>query len=261
MFLQNLMAINVKRRYFNPPQPPPSTDPVGQWCSCDGRARVHSTSGRKKRQKRRRSQHGACLYASSVLPEVGDLLLSMSTDCWLSDSSVRPDGGDQGEMVNNKHPVKTFHVFLFFFSHQHNKEASLVGISHLRLHQEVSVRMTACSHVQWFTLLEKLLDVDLFTSFLVSRSSAAEPRWDLHHILHSKHICSWISNLNCWSTCSVSCKSHNGVNGTLQDGVTPHQDVITCTWQNETLPPGLAPGVRLHLQHQQPCCWLAESVA
>lgn len=50
-----------------------------------------------------------------ALPEVGDLLLSMSTDCWLSDSSVRPDGGDQqcGEKVSNRHPVRYFE-FVFF---------------------------------------------------------------------------------------------------------------------------------------------------
>lgn len=32
----------------------------------------------------------------SRLPEVGDLLLSMSMDCWLSESSVRPAVGNGG---------------------------------------------------------------------------------------------------------------------------------------------------------------------
>lgn len=62
-----------------------------------------------------------CVRARAcTLPEVGDLLLSMSTDCWLSDSSVRPDGGDRGcgEKVKNRHTVRRFKfcfllVFLF----------------------------------------------------------------------------------------------------------------------------------------------------
>lgn len=44
----------------------------------------------------------------SVLPEVGDLLLSMSMDCWLSESSVRPDEAEEEEKVENTHSVRLF---------------------------------------------------------------------------------------------------------------------------------------------------------
>ena len=37
-----------------------------------------------------------CVRVSEALPDVGDLLLSMSRDTWLSDSSVRPAAHSEG---------------------------------------------------------------------------------------------------------------------------------------------------------------------
>lgn len=67
-----------------------------------------------------------------VLPEVGDLLLSMSTDCWLSDSSVRPDGGDQRGEGQQQAPSQ-ISSSSFCFSRKHNTEVSSVIVSHPRL--------------------------------------------------------------------------------------------------------------------------------
>lgn len=52
-----------------------------------------------------------------MLPEVGDLLLSMSMDCWLSDSSVRPDGGDRGSGRRSRTGTQSDHFKFVSLSH------------------------------------------------------------------------------------------------------------------------------------------------
>lgn len=54
----------------------------------------------------------AAMWVSvSRLPEVGDLLLSMSMDCWLSESSVRPvadNGSQEEEEVEGAQSIRLF---------------------------------------------------------------------------------------------------------------------------------------------------------
>lgn len=57
----------------------------------------------------------------------------MSTDCWLSDSSVRPDGGDQKGEGQQQAPSQISSTS-FCFSRKHNTEVSSVIVSHPRLH-------------------------------------------------------------------------------------------------------------------------------
>lgn len=82
---------------------------IGWRCSCDGKVtksvtqvqtQHHPSKVSKCQHKIRRSYSEwgfcsvccMCVWMSvSRLPEVGDLLLSMSMDCWLSVSSVRPE--------------------------------------------------------------------------------------------------------------------------------------------------------------------------
>lgn len=71
-----------------------------------GTARISRQWHHSASHKKWTWQH-VCLHAC-VLPEVGDLLLSISTDCWLSESSVRPVGADEGKKVKNRHSVRLF---------------------------------------------------------------------------------------------------------------------------------------------------------
>lgn len=115
------MAINLKRR-----PPPLPVSPVGRGSCGDGREKVRARSLLYVHMY-------VCLCAGvCVLPEVGDLLLSMSTDCWLSDSSVRPDGGDQkGE--GQQQALSQISSSSFCFSRKHNTEVSSIVVSHPRL--------------------------------------------------------------------------------------------------------------------------------
>lgn len=72
-----------------------------------------------------------CALCACTLPEVGDLLLSMSTDCWLSDSSVRPDGGDRGAGKRSRKGTPSDHFKFVFVVHKHITEVSSVIVSHL----------------------------------------------------------------------------------------------------------------------------------
>lgn len=82
-----------------------------------------------------------------ALPEVGDLLLSMSTDCWLSDSSVRPDGGDQrGEGQQQAPSQISSSSFVVSVVNTLQRSAQLLSASR-NSKEEVSVRTIAWSHL------------------------------------------------------------------------------------------------------------------